>query len=191
MRILLIILLSLFLNSAYAKVYSIKLDNNKWIKEIPHVYTEADWRGTEWYCGATSYLGGWENDRRKNKKNLMGVNLSKENKEKHIYVFKRFLNTYIEGNIYAECSKAQAVSIDTWFDYENKIMGVFKALRHEKPMRHKKCMIYQSLIQKDVNVKTRVSMACYNSYSKNWYYNFREIPMYFKIDLDSFKRLNK
>ena len=45
MKILLIILFLLFTNKSYAlggKVYSIKLDNNNWIKEMPHIYPTAD-----------------------------------------------------------------------------------------------------------------------------------------------------
>ena len=88
--------MSLFINNAYAlggKVYSIKLDNNNWIKVIPHVYPTADWSGQEWYCGAQSFVPTkWGNDWRKPKKLLMGTKLNKENKQKHLNTFQKFLD---------------------------------------------------------------------------------------------------
>ena len=119
----------------------------------------------------------------------MGVKLSKENKKKHIKAFESFLRYYINQDSYSACPYATSNSIETWFDYKNKIMGVFKAIRFDRASSN--CMIYQSLIQKDINVRTRVSMVCKNSYDGRFWYEFTKVPWYFKIDLDSFKRLNE
>ena len=72
MRILIFILFLFSFSNVNAKVYKIKLDNNNWIKTLPHVYTEADWAGTEWFCGASNWIDTVESDWRKDKKKFNG-----------------------------------------------------------------------------------------------------------------------
>ena len=94
MRIVVIFLL-LISNAANAKVYKIKLESDDWIKVVPHVYYEADWRGYEWGCGSFSTIYTTESDWRKDSKNLMGFKLNEENKKKHINLFNKLVLTFI------------------------------------------------------------------------------------------------
>ena len=189
MRILLIIFLSLFINNAYAlggKVYSIKLDNNNWIKVIPHVYPTADWSGQEWYCGAQSFVPTkWGNDWRKPKKLLMGTKLSKENKQKHLNTFQNFLRNYKHSTKKGYCPEGNDSDLETWIDYKNKTMGVFKVIKYDEWG----CMIFQTLIQIKKNIKTNVAMVCQRSHGTS--FDFITVPKYFKVDKESFKRLNQ
>ena len=189
MKILLIILLLLFANKSYAlggKVYKIQLDNDDWIKVIPHVYPTTDWTGAKWFCGAQSYVTTtWGDDYRPKKKLLMGVKLSNENKLKHLKTFELFLRNYKEQlNPSARCPQGQSTDLETWVDYKNKTMGVFKVIQYD----NLGCMIFQSLIQIKKNIRTNVAMVCQRSHGT--FYDFLTVPRYFKIDVDSFKRLN-
>ena len=188
MRVLLIIFLSLFVNDAYAlggKVYSLTL-NNKWIKQMPHVHTKADRNGQEWYCGANSNISTmWGDDSRKNKKLLMGVKLSKENKQKHLNTFNKFLSKYQFSNKRSDCYAGRSSDLETWIDYKNNILGAFKVIRYDTWG----CMIFQTLIQKKQNIKTNVAIVCQKSHGT--FYDFITIPKYFKVDLDLFERLNQ
>ena len=64
-------------------------------------------------------------------------------------------------------------------------MGVFKVIQYDNDG----CMIFQSLIQIKREIRTNVALVCQRSHGT--FYNFLDIPIYFKVDLDSFKRLNK
>jgi len=189
MKIKIIIIFLLLINNSYAlggKVYKIQLDNDDWIKEIPHVYPTADWTGEEWYCGAHSYVTTtWRDDYRPKKKLLMGAKLSKDNKLKHLKTFDKFLKNYKNQPIHSSCPRGKSTDLETWVDYKNKTIGVFKVIQYD----NWGCMIFQSLIQIKRNIRTIVAMVCQNS--NGTYYDFLTVPKYFKIDLDSFKKLNK
>ena len=177
------------MNKSYAlggKVYKIQLDNDDWIKVIPHVYPTADWTGQKWYCGAHSYVTTtWGDNHRPKKKLLMGAKLSKANKIIHLQTFDRFLRNYTNQPIHTNCPRGKSTDLETWVDYKNKTIGVFKVIQYD----NRGCMIFQSLIQIKRNIRTNVAMVCQNS--NGTYYDFLTVPKYFKIDLDSFKRLNK
>ena len=64
-------------------------------------------------------------------------------------------------------------------------MGVFKVIQYD----HWGCMIFQSLIQIKRNIRTNVAMVCQKSHGT--FYDFLTIPRYFKIDVDSFKMINR
>ena len=190
MRIVVIFLL-LISNAANAKVYKIKLESDDWIKVVPHVYYKADWSGAEWYCGAFNEVTTTERDWRKDSKNLMGFKLSKENKKKHLNLFDEFLNNYMNKNLLnTQCPNGNYDDLETWIDYKNKIIGMFKVISYDRSI-HSSCMIYQTLIQVKNNIRTRVSAVCKPSYENYYYYDFITLPRYLKIDVDSFKRLNK
>ena len=190
MKILLIIFFLLFANKSYAfggKVYKITLDNDDWIKVMPHVYTAADWAGQKWYCGAhRDVTSTWQDDNRKIKKLLMGAKLSEDNKQKHLKTFDKFLRNYKnQPPNKGYCPQGKETDLETWIDYKNKTFGVFKVINYDGSG----CMIFQSLIQIKSNIKTIVAMVCQKSHGT--YYDFFTVPRYFKIDLDSFKSLNK
>ena len=193
MRIVVIFLL-LISNAANAKVYKIKLESDDWIKVVPHVYYEADWRGYEWGCGSFSTIYTTESDWRKDSKNLMGFKLNEENKKKHINLFNKFLRNYINQKNSVNdppCPNGDYDDLETWIDYKNKIIGMFKVISYDRRGWNTNCMIYQTLIQVKKNIRTRISGVCYNHYSYNYHYDFQTLPRYLKIDVDSFKRLNK
>ena len=190
MKFLLTILFLLFMNKSYAlggKVYKIKLDNDKWIKEIPHVYPTADWSGQEWYCGAHRYVTTtWGDDWRKPKKLLMGTKLSKENKQRHLKTFEKFLRNYKHPTrIKGRCPDGKSTDLETWIDYKNKTIGIFKVIQYDE----KNCMIFQTLIQIKRKIRTNIGLVCQREYGN--YYDFLTVAKYFKVDLDSFKRLNQ
>ena len=173
-------------NIPFAKVYKIQLDNDDWIKIIPDVYETADWYGNQWYCGAHSYVQFWKDDWRKTKKLLMGTKLSKDNKQKHLKTFDKFLRNYKNQPLNrGRCPIGKNTDLETWVDYKNKTMGVFKVIQYDNDG----CMIFQSLIQIKRKIRTNVALVC--QWSHGTIYNFLDIPIYFNVDLDSFKRLNK
>ncbi len=186
MKIILIILFLLFTNKSYAlggKVYSIKLDNNNWIKEMPHIYPTADFSGREWYCGAQSYVSTmWPDDHGVRKKLLMGAKLSKENKQKHLNTFKVFLRKVSTNKV--NCPEGNDDYYETWIDYKNKTLGVFKVIKYDEWG----CMIFQTLIQIKKDIKTNVAMVCQKSHGT--FFDFLTVPKYFKVDKESIKRLN-
>ena len=183
---IIVIFLLLISNVANAKVYKIKLESDDWIKVIPHVYPAADWTGQEWYCGAQSYVTTmWRDNYGTKKKLFMKAKLSKDNKEKHLKTFDKFLRNYINPpSNSGYCPRGKNTDLETWVDYENKIIGIFKVINYDEWG----CMIFQSLIQIKRNIKTSVAMVCQKSHGT--FYDFLTVPRYFKIDLDSFRSLN-
>ena len=62
---------------------------------------------------------------------------------------------------------------------------MFKVIKYDEGG----CMIFQTLIQIKKNIKTSVAMVCQKSFGT--FFDFLTVPIYFKVDKESFKRLNQ
>ena len=72
----------------------------------------------------------------------MGTKLSKENKQKHLTTFQKFLRNYKYSTKKGYCPEGNDNDLETWIDYKNKTMGVFKVIKYDEGG----CMIFQTLI---------------------------------------------
>ena len=203
MKFLIILLIFFFTNIAnafyvsygYGEAYKINIDKEGWVSEIPEL-EKGEYAG-DLYYGFHTNVPYWD---KRESKFYIGINLSKEDKERHIGNVKSFFsrarkeiaNSYKK---YPNASASQTMNVfprilkdrnekkfmKTWFNYKNKTMGAF-VLESYDGNAGSFCIIYQIIIQKEKTAKSKLAMTCdHNLIDKSLSTYWGLSPNYLKI----------
>ena len=181
MKFLIILLIFFFTNIAnafyvsygYGEAYKINIDKEGWVSEIPEL-EKGEYAG-DLYYGFHTNVPYWD---KRESKFYIGINLSKEDKKKHIGNVKYFFSRArkeIENSYkkYPNASANQTMNVfprilkdrnekkfmKTWFNYKNKTMGAF-VLESYDSVVGSFCIIYQVIVQKEKTAKSKLAMTC-------------------------------